>query len=51
MKAAVSIDLVSEILVIGDENPVFMKSFRDDCVVVHSSGLVEHGKNIMVMIP
>jgi hypothetical protein len=39
MESAVSIDFIAEVLVIGDNNPVFVKRLLDNVVIIHTPWL------------
>jgi hypothetical protein len=51
MKATISVDFISEALVICDQDPVLIKSLYDDAVVIHASGLIEHGEYVVIVVP
>jgi hypothetical protein len=50
VEAAISIDFVPETLVICDQDPILIKRFHDDAVIVHTSGFVEYRENVMILI-
>jgi len=50
MKPTVTIDLVSKVFVIGNQNPSLLESLFDNGVIVHSPGLIEYGEDFMVLV-
>jgi len=51
METAVSIDLISEVLVVRNRNPLFIKRFLDDIVIVHASNLIEQREHVVILSP
>lgn len=47
----IPIDLLSKVLVVGDENPVLCKGSLDHLLIDHSYCLLIHGDHIVLSIP
>lgn len=51
MRLTFTVNALTEVLIIGDEDTIFRERFLDDVKVVHAARLIIHGANIMSALP
>jgi hypothetical protein len=51
MESAISKNLFSEVLIVGDQNPLFIKRLSDNVLIVNTSSFIEHREHIVILVP
>ena len=49
MKAALSINFLTEVFIVGNKNPILVMRFPNDFVIFHSAGFVKHRKDLVAL--
>jgi len=49
MRVLLTIDLLSEIFVVRQQNPVLCIRFLNDMIIVQSAGFIVHRENFMIL--
>ncbi len=50
MRPSLPVNLFSKVFIIGDQDSAFCKCFLNDLIITHSTRLLIHGKNLVVLL-